>query len=62
MEKYIEASSEAGKKFYQNFHDKGRIVMLNLLRFKSVADYSQSASLNPEKEILGEEAYQFYMD
>ncbi|MGD1890373.1 MAG: DUF1330 domain-containing protein [Cyclobacteriaceae bacterium] len=62
MEKHIEASHEAGRKFYQDFHDKGRIVMLNLLRFKSVADYSQLASLKPEKEISGEEAYQLYMD
>ncbi|MEM9676000.1 MAG: DUF1330 domain-containing protein [Bacteroidota bacterium] len=62
MEKHIEATPEAGKKFYQDFHDKGRIVMLNLLRFKSIADYSQLASLKPEKDISGEEAYRLYME
>jgi len=62
VENYIKASSEAGKKFYQDFYDTGRVVMLNLLRFKSVADYSNLAALQPKQEISGKEAYQLYMD
>jgi len=62
MGNHIEATIEAGKKFYQDFHGKGPVVMLNLLRFKTEADYSELASIQPEKEISGEEAYQLYID
>ncbi len=61
MSKYIDATPEAGKLFYQAFHDKGKVVMLNLLRFRSKADYSNSEHLKPEGEISGEEAYRLYM-
>ncbi len=62
MEKYIEASPEAGKRFYQQFHDKGKIVMLNLLKFKEKADYTKLKNIDPGNEISGEEAYQLYME
>ncbi len=62
MEKYIEASPEAGKRFYQQFHDKGKIVMLNLLKFKEKADYTNLKNIDPGNEISGEEAYQLYME
>ena len=62
MEAYIETTPEAGKRFYQAFHDKGKVVMLNLLKFKAVADYSLFPALQPLQEISGWEAYQLYMD
>ncbi|MEO0584094.1 MAG: DUF1330 domain-containing protein [Bacteroidota bacterium] len=62
MKAYIEATPDTGKRFYQAFHDKGKVVMLNLLKFKSVADYSQFPDLQPKQEISGWEAYQLYMD
>ncbi|UXP33944.1 DUF1330 domain-containing protein [Reichenbachiella agarivorans] len=62
MGKYIEATAEAGKEFYQNFHDKGKVVMLNLLKFRATADYTNLEELKPGNEISGEEAYQLYMD
>jgi uncharacterized protein (DUF1330 family) len=61
MEKHINANQEAGKAFYQQFHDKGKVVMLNLLKFKETADYSDFDHLKPEWEITGEEAYRLYM-
>lgn len=61
MKSYLEATPEAGKAFYQKFHRKGRIVMLNLLRFKEVADYAGKQALKPAEEISGEEAYGLYM-
>ncbi|WP_192349987.1 DUF1330 domain-containing protein [Algoriphagus sp. Y33] len=61
MSKYIDASQEAGKRFYQNFHDKGKVVMLNLLRFRRIADYTNLERIKPTDEISGEEAYQLYM-
>ncbi|MEL6625695.1 MAG: DUF1330 domain-containing protein [Bacteroidota bacterium] len=62
MEAYIEATQDTGKRFYQAFHDKGKVVMLNLLKFKPVADYRQFPHLQPKQEISGWEAYQLYMD
>lgn len=36
--------------------------MLNLLRFKETADYSESPELAPENPISGREAFQKYID
>ncbi|NND83552.1 MAG: DUF1330 domain-containing protein [Acidimicrobiia bacterium] len=38
----------------------GPVTMLNLLRFREVADYSASPELAPEAPISGEEAYDVY--
>lgn len=62
MSKFIDASPEAGKEFYKIFHDKGKVVMLNLLKFKTTADYTNLEELKPAKDISGEKAYQIYMD
>ncbi|WP_298516093.1 DUF1330 domain-containing protein [uncultured Kordia sp.] len=61
MSNYIDTTPEKGKDFYLNFHDKGKIVMLNLLKFRQKADYSNSEHIKPEEEITGEEAYQLYI-
>lgn len=61
MGKHIQVSREAGKKFYQDFQQKGPITMLNLLRFRPMADYSELEAIQPEKKISGEEAYKHYM-
>lgn len=62
MTNHIDANPQAGKRFYQDFHNKGKIVMLNLLRFRSIADYTGSGLNQPEKNISGEEAYKLYME
>ena len=62
MSNFIEVSQDAGKRFYQDFHNKGKVVMLNLLRFKEIADYTAMEQLKPDGEISGEEAYQLYME
>jgi hypothetical protein len=41
---------------------KGEVVMLNLLRFREIADYSANPELAPPEPISGREAYQKYMD
>lgn len=61
MSNHIDASPEAGKEFYLNFHDKGKVVMLNLLKFRTIADYTKLEELRPIKDISGEEAYQLYL-
>lgn len=40
----------------------GNIVMLNLLRFRDIAVYSEFPDLAPPSPISGYEAYQRYMD
>ena len=57
---YIGVTQEAGRAFFQN-PPKGPIVMLNLLRFKEVADYGQYPELAPDEEISGAQAYRLYM-
>ncbi len=61
MKNYIDATQELGKQFYMDYHDKGKIVMLNVLKFKTIADYSGIEHLKPAQEITGEEAYHLYM-
>ena len=39
---------------------QGPVSMLNLLRFREVADYSRSPDLAPEDEVAGDVAYQTY--
>ncbi len=62
MNTYITANSEAGKAFYEKFHNKGRLVMLNLLKFKAIADYTNLEPLQPTEPLSGVKAYQLYMD
>lgn len=40
---------------------EGPVVMLNLLRFRDVADYSATPELAPRAEITGFQAYRRYM-
>ncbi len=57
---YILPTPEAGKEFFLNYRGKGPITMLNLLKFKKVADYSEAEHLNPKEPISGEQAYNIY--
>ncbi len=58
---YLMPTQEAGRNFVMR-QIKGSIVMLNLLRFREVADYSASPGLNPAEPISGKSAYQLYID
>lgn len=40
----------------------GPVVMLNLLRFRELADYSQHPALAPDEPISGADAYRRYED
>lgn len=60
-QRYLDATQEAGAAlFSQNI--TGPVTMLNLLRFRDVADYSGNPELMPDEPISGAEAYQKYMD
>ncbi len=58
--KYLDATQEAGKKFYLR-GVKGPVIMLNLLKFKTQADYTTFENLKPEGIISGYEAYKLYL-
>lgn len=62
VKSYLEASPEAGNKFYQHFHDNGRFVMLNLLKYRAIADYSGLDEIEASQALSGEEAYRLYME
>jgi hypothetical protein len=58
---YLEPTQEAGREFFSR-NVQGPVVMLNLMRFRSVADYSRAPELAPASPITGEAAYRLYMD
>jgi hypothetical protein len=57
---YLEPTEETGRAFFSRGLT-GSIVMLNLLRFRAVADYSEAPDLAPASPITGEEAYRRYV-
>lgn len=58
--RYLEPSWEAGRDLVQRGID-GSVVMLNLLRFRPVADYSANPELAPDTPITGAEAFDRYV-
>ncbi len=58
--RYLEPSQAAGRAFMTH-QLKGSVAMLNLLRFRDVADYSATPDLAPPTPITGQEAYQRYV-
>lgn len=59
--RYIEPTMEAGRALMMR-GITGPVVMLNLLRFRDVADYSAAPELAPPKPISGAQAFQRYID
>jgi hypothetical protein len=58
--RHLEPTQEAGRAFFHR-GIKGEVVMLNLLRFRAVADYSGTPELAPATPISGAEAYDRYI-
>lgn len=58
---YLEPTQESGVAFFKR-GISGGVVMLNLLRYRPVADYSASPQLEPKTPISGAEAYRLYME
>jgi len=59
--RYLDPTQESGAAFFMR-NISGSVVMLNLMRFREVADYSADPELAPESPISGREAYQKYME
>jgi hypothetical protein len=60
MTAYLEPTQEAGRAFFQR-GIVGPVVMLNLLRFRAVADYSANPELAPPAPISGAAAFERYV-
>jgi uncharacterized protein (DUF1330 family) len=61
MTSYLEPTQAAGFRLMQRGL-RGPVVMLNLLRFRAVADYSAFPEIAPAVLISGAEAYERYME
>ncbi|MGA9365782.1 MAG: DUF1330 domain-containing protein [Bacteroidota bacterium] len=59
--RYLEPTQKSGAALFSR-KIRGEIVMLNLLRFREVADYSLNPELMPAEPISGRTAYQKYID
>jgi len=57
---YLDPTQAAGRAFFSR-NIEGPIVMLNLLRFRAVADYAAHPELKPAAPISGAEAYDRYI-
>ena len=60
MTAHLEPNEAAGRTLFAR-GIAGPVVMLNLLPFRTVADYSASPDLAPEAPISGAEAYDRYI-
>jgi hypothetical protein len=58
--RYLEPTQEAGRALMMR-GITGEVVMLNLLRFREVADYSVNPELDPGEPISGAAAYDKYV-
>ncbi len=61
MKSYLEPTEAAGLALIQRGL-RGPVVMLNLLRFRAVADYSTFPDIAPAAPIGGAEAYDRYIE
>ena len=61
MTTYMDATQESGRAFFMRGIE-GKVVMLNLLRFRATADYSATPELAPAEPVTGEQAYRLYME
>lgn len=57
---YLDPTDETVGAFLAR-HAGGEVVMLNLLRFREIADYSQHPELAPPSQVSGREAYERYI-
>jgi uncharacterized protein (DUF1330 family) len=61
MQTYLEPTQESGRAFFMRGIGDA-VVMLNLLRYREVADYSAAPQLASAMPITGEAAYRLYME
>jgi len=60
MKSYLQPTQDTGRALVQR-NLQGPVVMLNLLRFRRLADYSVHPELAPSQPITGAQAYDRYI-
>ena len=60
MTSHLEPTQEAGRALFQR-GIAGPVMMLNLLRFRAIADYAANPELAPPAPISGAEAFDRYV-
>ena len=58
---HLDPTPAAGSAFVMR-QLKGSIVMLNLLRFRAIADYSATPELAPNNSMSGADAFKLYIE
>lgn len=58
---FLEPTQETGAALFRR-NISGEVLMLNMLRLRETADYSDNPELAPETQISGREAFQKYID
>ena len=58
---YLEPTEKSAMELFSR-KISGEVLMLNMLRFKPIADYSEFPELAPKQSITGIEAFQLYID
>jgi|SRR5581483_3495648 len=61
LQSYLGPSEKAARDFVMR-QIKGPVIMLNLLRFREIADYSAAPELAPAADISGAAAFQKYIE
>ena len=61
IENYINPTHQAVINLLQR-NISGSVIMLNLLRFREFADYTETLNLKPSVAITGKEAFQLYIE
>ena len=59
--RYLEPTQESGRDLFMRGIE-GEVVMLNLLRFRDIADYAATPDLAPVTPISGAAAYELYIE
>ena len=59
--KHLEPTQEAGAHLFSK-NIQGEVMMLNLLKFREIADYSDNPELGTGNQISGKDAYMRYME
>lgn len=58
---YINPTAQSAQKLF-SLPMETEVSMLNLLRFKEIADYTNTPEIAPQEAISGKEAFQIYID
>ncbi|WP_350290180.1 DUF1330 domain-containing protein [uncultured Croceitalea sp.] len=59
---HINANQKQGQFFFKALQNSGEFILLNLLKFKSLAEYDAQITMKLKSNISGKEAYERYFN